>query len=814
MIRSLILVLCMCASISALAQKNSTLCYKIIDGDSVVLSKATVRLLRAGDSVLIKGTLSNAEGEVVFVVQQQQAYIVEARYVGYSPTFLSIPNVERDSVFYTVVMTKIPVATTGVTVQAERAYIEQLVDRTVITVDALKANEGRTVYEVLSQSPGIVVDNNGSITMKGKPDVVVYIDDKPTYLSGEQLQQYLSSIPASMADKIELLPNPPSMYDAAGNAGIINIVLKRVSVGGTFGSVSVGYNQGRYARSNNAFNLTVNKPDFSVFSNVGVGVVNSFQDLTIYRNYKLENGVAQSSFVQNSILRSSGVPINARVAVDWYYGDNTVVGISCRGTSQQLSSTSTNNAEIRLASQELVNVVTAANRNEPMFQSLFSSINYRHSFDSTGKRITADADYVLYKTRNNQEFRNELRSADQSRIISDQLRGLLPIDIAIYTLKSDVILPLQEDGIEIQGGIKTAYSTTENTAEYFTVQAGVTTPNYALSNRFLYNESITAAYANVQGALWNSLQYQVGLRVEHTAMNGTQVGNPLVAGSTFTRAYTNVFPTLFLQTALGSNSEHIINASYGRRIDRPIYQELNPFISPLDKYTFYTGNPFLIPSLAHNFSLSYNWKNLITNTFEINSASNGSQETIEIRDSIYYSKPANISSFTQYSLQTVIAAPLAEWWRSTLVTEGGLMQFSDNSAVKNLQSQRWYVAVNLAQSFSLSDTWSAELSGNARTAIALAQLDLGAVGQANIAFKKVLFEGKGAITFMFNDILLTQKPFGAINNIPNVDAGWNSILDTRQAAVSFSYKFGSTSLKRDPYNGSGSEGERQRVKQG
>ncbi len=806
------LVICLPLS----AQQTGKIVGHVLSSDSTPLTKATVRLLHIPDSSLVTGVLTQTNGSFVFEKLPFASYLLEVRYIGYTTQYTT-PIVIADTQAVQqvrVVLDASSSQTQPVTVTATRTYIEREIDRTVINIDALQANTGRTLLEVLEQTPGVIVDKSGTISMKGKPGIVVFIDDKPTYLAGTELQSYLASLPATIAEQIELIPNPPAMYDAAGNAGIINIKLKRVTVGGFFGNASVNYNQGRYARSNNSLNLTLNKQDYSVFSNIGVGVVNSFQDLVIYRHYKNPDGTSNGSFVQNSIIRKTGTPLSARLGADWYASSKSVIGLSCRGMLQPLHTTTNNIADITQANGMLVNTVTANNTNQPLFANLFSNANYRYSFDSTGTQLTCDADYVWYKTTDNQRFINTITSPNQATSIKDELTGNLPIRISIYALKSDFIKPLPQHGITIQCGVKSAYSTTDNTAQYSSVQNGVSTPNYALSNQFLYNELISAGYANINGSISNWLEFQVGFRVEHTNMQGKQTGNPVVPSSEFERSYTNVFPTVFLQAPLDSSGSNIINVSYSKRIDRPVYQELNPFISPLDKYTYYTGNPYLVPSIAHNISVTHSWDNILTNTFEYNTANNGPQETIELKDSIYYSRPANITTYKQYSLQTVVGLPLNSWWRANVVTEFGLMQYADNSAVQNLDTQRWYAVANIVQSFILSDTWSAEVSGNIRSKLALAQLLLGEVGQVNMSVQKTMFNGKGTLKFSVNDMFLTQKPFGTINNLSNANAGWNSILDTRQASLSFSYKFGSSNVKRDQYNGNGSEGERQRVKQG
>lgn len=789
----------------------------VFDQSLKPMHRAVVRVLSVTDSSLVQGVNTQPDGSFLIGKLAAGTYLVDVRYVGYA-RYVSAPvqlhHKQPASALDSIILKEEATTTADVTVTASQNYMEREIDRTIINVDAQIVNAGRTILEVLENTPGIIIDRNGGITMKGKPGVVVLIDDKPTYMAGNDLQNYLQSLPAGMAQQIELIPNPPAMYDAAGTAGIINIRMKRIQVGGLVGNVVLNYNQGRYARSNNALNLTLNREDFSIFANAGAGVQNVFQDLTIYRNYLKPDGSPLSSFTQNSIIRKQALPVNLRIGADWYLSKNTTLGVSGRGVYQRQDATTTNTAQITLPDGRLVNTVTADNSNAPYFRNILTNINLRHRFDTLGTMITVDGDYVWYNTTDEQRFVNNVISPDRSASIRDELTGSLPARISIYAVKTDFTKSLASLGMTLQAGAKAAFTGTDNTAAYSSVIRGTAFQNDTLSNRFLYDELITAAYLNLNGSLFDVLEFQAGLRVENTAMNGTQVGNSYVPASTFRQRYTNFFPTIFLQSPLDSAGQHYLNLTAGRRISRPIYQNLNPFISPLDKFTFYTGNPFLVPSFSSYASLTHTWANAISTTLEFSRETDGVNETIELQDSIYFSRPKNITTFNQFSLQVSAGAPVTDWWTANLTAEGGLMSFSSTLYGNTLNASRWYFSANIQQAFTLSDTWSAELSGNGRTSIAYAQLILGGVWQLNFAIQKKLFDGKASLKLAFNDIFFTQKPFGTINNLANATAGWNSILDTRQVALTFSFRFGSTNVKREQYNGNGSESERQRVKQG
>jgi hypothetical protein len=291
-------------------------------------------------------------------------------------------------------------------------------------------------------------------------------------------------------------------------------------------------------------------------------------------------------------------------------------------------------------------------------------------------KISIDADYVNYKSSNDQIFKNFQYDAANQLLFEDQIDGEIPSEISIYALKSDYSKTFKSKS-RLDGGLKTVLTQADNEAVYNTTISGATLPNYDLSNRFLYNEWINSAYVNYSTAI-GKVDLQLGLKAEVTKLEGNQLGNAVISDTSFTRNYASLFPTFYAATKLDSAGVHGINFSYGRRINRPYFQDLNPFISPLDKFTFYTGNPNLLPTYSHNLSLSYSFKNMINTSLSYSLVSDGIQETLEIQDSIYFSRPGNITSSQFLTLSVDGTFQIVPWYSLYVYAEAGLISFNSD----------------------------------------------------------------------------------------------------------------------------------------
>lgn len=783
----------------------------IVDEKDKGLDLALVTLLNERDSI-IKATYTDQDGSFEFSNIKSGNYVIDIAILGYDSSQKPINVSGNDT---QINIGKVSLLTSSklletVTINAKTPYVERKIDRTVVNVDALIANAGSNVLEALERAPGVSLDQNGAIKLKGRSGVTVFIDDKPTYLSGSELENYLKSLPASTVKQIEIMPNPPAKYEAAGNSGVINIITKRSKTFGFHGNTVVSLQQGRYTRSNNSLNLNFNKNKVSLYANINGGFRNSFQDLNINRYYKNGENVRTSSFAQNSFIVKDGQSGNVKVGLDYYLSDKTTVGISAKGLLSKAGDQTDNTAFVRDANQSTINRVLADNNTDNFFNNGTLNVYLKQMLDTLGSVLTIDADYVVYHSGSDQLFKNFIYDQQDKLSYADIINGDIPSDIAIYAAKADYTKPLGTTS-KFEAGLKTAFTKTDNEAIYTNTVDGITTPDYGLSNKFLYDEWIHAAYVNVNKKV-GKVDLQLGLRAETTTLKGRQLGNVIQPDTNFTRTYTNVFPTFYASYQADSVGNHIWSFSFGRRIDRPFFQDLNPFISPLDKFTFYGGNPGLLPTYSNNFSLTHTFKNRINTSVNYGLTTDGINETLEIREGIYYSRPGNISTNHTLSFSIDGTSDITKWYRLNTYLELGHQIFESALYTEQLNASGTYFAANITNSFQLGKGWNADIRGDYQSDVVYAQLLIKSFGTLNLAAQKKILKDKGSLKLSLSDILYTRRADGIINNLKDTDADWNSRLDTRSATLAFSYRFGKSTSNKPKHNGTGSESEQRRVK--
>jgi len=764
----------------------------ITDGAKPV-DGATVILLTAKDSAVVKTELANTDGTFTFKNLKDNTYIIKITYIGYK-NYKSGPLVisaQRSVTLPAVVLTASSKTLDEVGVTAQKSYIEQKIDRTVVNVNALISNNGANALEVLEKTPGVLVDQDGNITFKGKTGVMILIDDKPTYLSAANLTTYLRSLQASSLDQIELMDNPPAKYDAAGSAGVINIKTKKNTVKGFNASVSANMGSGYYfGRNTESINMNYRVDKVNIFANISQNYSRTFRRLEIDRNFYDANGNPIGIFKDFSYFRPTSYNTNIKTGIDYYLSPNTTWGIVFTGTYSPSHDNSPVNSYIYNKAGTLDSLVNTNNTSHNVFKSGGVNLNYSHKFGNTGKLLTFDVDYIRDVSGSDQTFLNNTYLPDGTLTSSQTLVENTPSYINIYAAKSDFSIPLKNKG-KFEAGVKSSYVSTDNAANYFDLISGVLVPDYSSTNRFLYKENINAAYANYNQSL-GRISVQAGLRVENTNGNGDQLGNVLQKDSAFTRHYTNLFPTAYFSYKLDTTGHNILVLSYGRRIGRPGYGDLNPFVFFIDKYSRFQGNPLLNPQLTDNYKVAYSYKSLFTLALVYNYTNGYQTETIEQQGDIFISTTGNIGTRKSIDLSANSNLSPVKWWTMNLYAEVFRNSFTGLLYNTALNSAGTTFSSNVSNQFALGKGWSAELSGNYRTSVVNAQFHVVPSGQVNAGLQKKILNNKGTIRLSSNDIFHTVVSSGNIYYTDGSVSPFRNFLDTRVTTLGFTYSFGKT----------------------
>ena len=769
-----------------------------------------VTLLSSSDNSIVKTTLTELNGSFEFTNVAENSYIIFIDDLAYKTYKSEVFSIQQNTlVLPTILIEKQDVNNLEeVTIERKKAFVENKIDRTVVNVESMISAAGSDAMDVLEKSPGILIDQNGTITYKGKSGVAVFIDDKPTNLSGTELEAYLKSLPAETLNQIEFMTNPPAKYDAAGSAGIINIKTKKSKLKGFNGSFSSRVSQGKRMVNRNSLNLNYTDGKIRLYGNLSYAKQESVTDLYIFRRYKNEDLSTKTLFDQNSMIEGENTNANAKIGLDFYASEKTTLGISFNGFTRSGGNTSDVKSVLSNAASIIDSTIIANNTEDKKFQNGGVTLNYSRDFNE-GKKLTADADFLTYSDKTQQRFRNFIYQPDNTLSSSDELVGKLPSKISIYSFKTDYSHPLKNEGL-IEAGYKISYSETDNVAEYDNVIDGALIPNYDTSNHFQYNEIINAAYLNFNKS-YKRFSFQTGLRLETTISKGNQLGNIMKPASQFKRDYTNLFPTVYVMYKLDSIGDNQLVANYGKRISRPYYQDLNPFLSPLDKFTFYSGNPFLNPSFSNTVELSYRYKGIFSSSLSYGTSKDDINETIEIRDGIYYSRPGNIGKSEFLSLVLQSDFDVTSWFSTSLFSEIAYMDYRSELFTEGLHSFGTFYFFSSTNRFKINKKWSAEISGRYTSEMTSSQFTLGENAAINLGIQTKIFKDKGTLRLNANDIFYQGIRNGVINNLKLTDATWKNKPDSRFVALTFTYAFGK-SFEPKSQERSGAESEQSRVK--
>ena len=794
--------------------------------DKNPIQGVTVQLVHDSGKALVKAALSDRSGVYGFENISAGGYTLSFTATGYQK--IEQPVTVIDSVPATIIpVVYLSAKVTGlgnVTVISEKPFIEQKLDRTIVNVDASPSNAGATALEVLEKSPGVTVDNDGNISLKGKQGVIIMMDGKQTYLSGSDLANILRNMPASALDQVEIMTNPSSKFDASGNSGVINIKTKKSKSKGSNGSIAAGNTTGLF-RTNGKEQLLW-KPSLSINYNYKKNKVNLFGN-AVY-NYREGRGMLDivSRYYRNNKQIDSIANINTlfnfrnnnytlKLGMDYEADKKNTYGIVLNGflfAGRPTPVTSTTYTDLDGNPFSRLNSKTT---NKLGWNNISTNLNYKHTFDSTGTELTLDLDYARYSNLSDQLLSTGFFDGNNTQTADSMfLRGHLPSDIDIYSVKSD-FTHAYKSGVKIEAGSKSSYVISDNLVNYERKSGNGWIPD-ARNNHFIYHENVNAAYMNGRKEFkkWN---LQGGLRIEHTNTKGTQV----IDNSTVKRNYVSVFPTAFAGYTI--DHKNSITLSLSRRLQRPNYQDLNPFTFFLDSLSYRQGNPYLTPQFSYNYELihSYNGKLITTLNYtkttdvisNIINRKRGSNNEI-----IGFLTSDNIANYTNTGLAISSPLKLTRWWNTTLF--GNIFRnhykgtYISNETgepeVVDLNIAFTSFTVNVNNNFTIAKGWSAELSGWYRYKT-VEQLSLTEpMAQLNIGLaKNNLLKGKASLRLNARDPFNWQH-YNALTKYGTVDFNIKNRWDNRQYGINITYRFG-TQQSQVKRKASSTEEEQKRV---
>ena len=791
-------------------QSNNKIIGSVTDENTKTIQSATITLLEAKDSSIAKITTSDKTGNFTFENISDGKYLISISAVAHETAHSVVFEVNAANATITLKTIRLvpQLKTLGtVTVTAKRPLIEQRPGMTVLNVDASPANTGTNALELLGKSPGVSVDNDGNISLKGKQGVLILIDGKPTYMSPTDLAAFLKNMQSSNLDQIEIMTNPPAKYDAAGNSGIINIKTKKGNIKGMNGTVNTGYSQSYYSMFNGSANLNYRNNKLNLFGGYNGGTYEGYNNLTIARKFYENDKTLAGSGDQLSHRHYKGTYQSAKAGMDYYFSKKDVAGFVVNGYFGDNHQPQSTNANVRDATESILYKLRSIANNSSSYNNISANGNYKHTFDSTGRELSADIDYAHYNNKSNNNLNTQSFDAnDIKNGNAVNLAGHIPSTINIYSGKLDYVHPFK-NGVKLESGVKTSYVETDNQVTYLR-DNGSGWSQDDRSNHFIYKENINAAYA-IFSKKMKKWDVTAGLRLENTISKGHQLKND----STFNRNYTNLFPNAGI--GFSANDKNQINFSYSRRVARPDYEDLNPFIYFIDSLTYGQGNPYLQPQFTHNFELSHTYNKFLTTTINYTQTNDIITQILkqDAEKKTTYQTTENLSSMKQFGVSVTANVPVRKWWNMNVYTNVFNNHYKGIYGADPINVQVTSFMGNMTNSFTMSKGWSAEVSGWFRSKGAEGLLIAGNMGAINSAISKQILKKKGTIKIGVNDILNTQQ-FHGYAKYSVVDVKVDTYRTSRQFNLNFIYRFGKTNIPSERRKTGGAGDEQNRVKSG
>jgi outer membrane receptor protein involved in Fe transport len=818
----LLLLFCLCVSLFLSAQsptEKGKVSIRILNDQKLPIENATAELLRSKDSSLVKTAISDNNGFVEFANLSFNTYLVKITSVSHATLFTSsftINSATTITLPEASLTTKGVTQMQGVTVTAKKPFIQKLSDRIVVNVESSSVNAGSSIMDVLERSPGVTIDQNDNISLRGKAGVIIMIDGKTTAMSGADLANYLKGLPSNAVERIDLITNPSAKYDAAGNSGIIDIRMKKDQRFGTNGTLTAGYGQGVYPKANAGTTFNYRNKKVNVFGNYNYAYREFLNHLIINRNF-FEKGVFKGSDDKDNYGFMQIKSHTARVGTDFFPSKNTIIGFVVNSSFNAFDRSATINTMVNDNQYKPDFTFKSLSTNDDHFGNTVANINFKHSFDTTGKELTADVDYGVFNstslTRTASSF-FELNGAPKRE--DDILDGDQDGKLTLKTAKFDYTNPLKK-GAKFEAGFKTSYVSSDNDAKFYNIFPSGSEADLTKTNRFFYKEYNNAAYLNFSKE-YKKFSFQLGLRGENTNIKTRQVK----ADRRFNDDYFRLFPSAFVNYKL--KEDKTVGLSVSRRIDRPGYGQLNPFLFQVDATIYATGDPLLKPQMTWSYELSYTLKKLnfslgyshsvdpqsivlskildVIPTFEIKPGQD-SNITVQI--------PVNLQSSDYVGLTATAPIQIKKWWNMINNFNLYYNHFNGNLGGTILNNGSPAANIRTNNTFTFNKGWGAELNANLNTGGRQGYMVSKPQWGVAVGAQKTILKGKGTVRLNMTDIFWTNLPKATITYKGSYIENWHAYRDTRVANLNFTYRFGNNKVQSARRRTTASEEERQRA---
>ncbi len=769
---------------------------------------ATVMLQKAKDSALVKTDITDANGRYEFINMPAGSYFITITSVGFGKkTSDVITLADGKTTEMPVTVLQLAAKDLGsVTVKATKPLVEIKADKMVINVENSINATGSNAMELLQKSPGVVVDKDDNISVKGKTGVRIYIDGRPSQMDAKDLAALLRSMNSADIESIEFITNPSAKYDASGNAGIINIKLKKNKLVGFNGNVSAGVMFGITPKTMNSLSLNYRNKTANFFGNYSNNFGINQNDMNFNRQQ------ADSIFDTRSKMWSDNQTHNFKAGADFFIYKKSTIGFIVTGNLTDGKRTSDSKTPISaIKTGILTRTLIAQNTIPTTRDNLNFNGNYKYS-DTSGHELNVDVDYGTFRGRTSSYQPNTYLYVNGTTT-ETVFKNNTPIDIDIFTIKADYEQRLGQGKLGYGG--KYSNVKTKNTFDFWDVINGADKFNIDRSNKFNYKDNVNALYVNYNRAYGQQWTLQAGLRMENTQSEGNLISYKAPKPEdNVKRNYTDFFPSAAISFA--ANQNNTFGVTYSRRIQRPSYQDLNPFENKIDELTYQKGNAFLKPQYSNNFEISHVYKYRFTTTLgfsHVKDLITQLTDTAEKTKSFIINQ--NLANQDIFSLNVGAPIQVTKWWNTYLNATASYSMYKASFADgKKIDLNVFNYSLFGQNTFNIAKGLTGEISGwLSGPGIWGGTFKTKTMGGFDIGLQKLVLQDKGTIKISLTDAAKTMR-WRAISRFAGTVFSGNGGWESHQFRINFSYRFGKSTVKNARQRNTGIEDENKRLNSG
>ena len=758
------------------------------DDNNIALPFSNVFLLKAIDSTLVKGSSANEEGYFQIKNIKKGQYLIKASYFNSESKIIPL-HIQNDSTVDNLVVQKTTEELEEVVVVSKRPTIERKADRVVFNVENTSVSQSSS-WDILKSTPGVINAQNG-LLIRGK-SATIYLNNRKIQLSEEEAQTFLEGLSGTNIKSIEVIHNPPASFDAEGGA-VLNITTSKNLIPGYKGSINASYAQSVFAKYSLGTSHYFKTDKLSIFANYNIKPKKVLKIIDSDIEY-IDTSIAVFSIWEIDFENTTtSAAQNANIILDYDFNkSNSLNFTSFLSTSPNKTKNNNVITDIQNGLGQLDSLFTTNGTiNQDNFN-LGIDATYKHQFKKEGSELTGNLHFTRFIDEGEQSVNslytdplgNSLRNVNFSTA-SNQ-------DIDIYTGQLDFVSPMHK--LYFKTGIKASQIISKNTYDFFDVNTTGAVQNTSLSDNFEYNEQVYAGYISVLRN-WEKWVLKTGLRGEQTYVEG----NSLVLNTSNVQNYFELFPSFYLLHNVSDKSS--FSFDYSRKLDRPDYQDLNPFRVFLNENDFNEGNPNLIPNFSHNFNVNYTLNS--TYFFDFYYRDNGEYiSSLSFQDNENQTLRQinqNVSGSISYGLDFTVSSPISDAWYLYAYTslfsesETFLAVESDNAIVKN-KVEGYYLSLNNYITLSKDGTFNGEVSLDyLSTFIGGSYVQTNPSTTLNLSLKKTLWNNKVSLSLRAEDILGKANPRYRSRYL-NQNNSYLSVEETQFVRFGFRYNFGNFRL--------------------